>query len=311
MLSNSANDIPNYIAKVRISNRKRVLVEGRDDRSHLTNLLDVLLEEHSIKIDVAEDIKGDCRETSKNNRAKIDKVHELCRESEPHQNLFYLIDREFYGFEIDDKIKDILNGEHETIGNYNRTVGHSFENYFIDFELISDAYKYLCGSEYKKPAIILFSALFPDALKIITALSFASKDINKATYSIGNIKWEDFEIIDEKLFFDIAKWSNNTDNALSAPFQDAYNRYLPLVNNTPDYICNNVCRGHTAMIFIQRIFSKCLFIVGEDKDLALRHANNFSSIKEHAISSALSEAWVRKVSLGSMNYPIKLINAFI
>ncbi len=36
-------DISNYIASVKMSSKKRILVEGRNDKSHISNLLDVLL----------------------------------------------------------------------------------------------------------------------------------------------------------------------------------------------------------------------------------------------------------------------------
>ena len=35
--------IPKYIAKVKMSSKKRILVEGKDDKSHIKNLLDEIL----------------------------------------------------------------------------------------------------------------------------------------------------------------------------------------------------------------------------------------------------------------------------
>lgn len=78
-------DVQKYITSVRMSSKKRILVEGRDDRSHVKNLLEVTLGENQIKIDTAENIKGDCNITKKNNRAKIEKIHMIFVNR--HQNI--------------------------------------------------------------------------------------------------------------------------------------------------------------------------------------------------------------------------------
>jgi hypothetical protein len=85
-------DVPKYIASVRMSSKKRILVEGKDDKAHIKNLLNVTLGSNRIKIDTAENIKGDCRVTSKNNRAKIEKIHSFCEASNEHNNLYFLCD---------------------------------------------------------------------------------------------------------------------------------------------------------------------------------------------------------------------------
>ena len=141
-------DISNYIASVKMSSKKRILVEGRDDRSHVNNLLYVLLADHKIKIDTAENIKGDCSTTAKNNRAKIEKIHAATEASSSHDNLFYLCDREFIKFDIDKKIIDRMTG-HENDGNFSWTIGHSFENYFFTDELVCKAYRFLIGNQIK------------------------------------------------------------------------------------------------------------------------------------------------------------------
>src|SRR5690554_1807180 len=140
-------DISKYITSVKMSSKKRILVEGKEDKSHIKNLLDALFGKTKIKIDTAENIKGECGLTSKNNRAKIDRIHNLCKESGGHENLFLLCDREYFKFNIGKEIEDLMS-EHENDGNLSWTIGHSIENYFVDSELIIGAFRYLSGSGF-------------------------------------------------------------------------------------------------------------------------------------------------------------------
>jgi len=112
-------DIGKYITKTKMSSKKRILVEGRDDKAHIKNLIDVLHKGHRVKIDTAESIKGISTETNRNNRAKIDTIHQRCKDSTDHHNLFFLCDREFLKFEIKDQVVDLML-DHETDGNHGR-----------------------------------------------------------------------------------------------------------------------------------------------------------------------------------------------
>jgi hypothetical protein len=305
-------DISNYIASVKMSSKKRILVEGRDDKSHINNLLDVLLVGHKIKIDTAEGIKGDCDRTAKNNRAKIEKIHEATKQSKSHANLFYLCDREFVKFNVDEKITDLMT-EHESDGNLSWTIGHSLENYFITDDLVCKAYRFLCGSEYKNRAEDLYKKIFPSALRTIAAVTLAAKKIEKCTYPSGTIGWQDFVVDDddEKIYIDIDKWKSGKNNVVATDFYREFLAYIPIVDGSDALICSRICRGHTAMLMLQRVFSACLFFVikSEDESLAEKIAGDFSRIREGALASALSEAWIQSVRTGNAIYPENLIKS--
>ena len=128
-------NIPKYIASVKMSSKKRILVEGRDDRAHIKNLLNVTLKDHKVRVDTAENIEGDCAKTAKNNRAKIEKVHGITKQSTKLNNLHFLCDREFFKFEVTSQINDLMT-EHEVDGNLYWTIVHSLENYFIMEEIV-------------------------------------------------------------------------------------------------------------------------------------------------------------------------------
>lgn len=301
-------DVPKYIASVRMSSKKRILVEGRDDKSHIKNLLGVTIGNNRIKIDTAENIKGDCGVTAKNNRAKIEKIHSACKSSSEHSNLYFLCDRELQEFDIGDQLIDLMQ-EHKTDGNLSWTLGHSLENYFIESELILDAYRYLTSSEYKGDATIIFKGLLPSALKEIATISLAAKDIGKCSYPLGVIGWEDFNIKNGVLEFNIDSWRENENTPILVNFKAAYRKYQPIVEASDKIICARICRGHTAMQLLQRVFSLCLFNAGyqQDEELAKKCAADFSRLKESAVSTALCEAWLKTIQSGSSNYPVNLV----
>ncbi len=303
-------DVPKYIASVRMSSKKRILVEGKDDKAHIKNLLNVTLGSNRIKIDTAENIKGDCRVTSKNNRAKIEKIHSFCEASNEHNNLYFLCDREFKEFEVCAQVTDLMK-THKNEGNLSWTIGHSLENYFIESELILDAYRYLTNSEYKSEASNIFRSILPSALKIIAVISLAAKELNKCSYPLGVIGWNDFSIKSESLEFDIDFWKQSETQQILSDFKEAYKKYLPIVEASDEFIYARIARGHTAMQLLQRVFALCLFNAAEqhDETLAKKSASDFSKLKESALSAALCEAWLKSVESGSENYPINLIDS--
>lgn len=303
-------DIPNYLASVKMSSKKRILVEGKDDKSHIKNLLNVTSKGHKVKVDTAENLKGDCAKTAKNNKAKIEKVHEKTKESMVYDNLYLLCDREFFKFEIVDKVNDLMLG-HEADGNLNWTIGHSLENYFIKEDIVCRAFRFLCGSEYKDDAEDLYKKIFPSVLRFIATATLAAKEIGKCSFPAGVVYWRNLDIRGEELIFDVEKWNLNNGSPIAESFYNEYKRYLPIVENSNVLVCSRICRGHTAMLLLQRGFSVCLNEVSksDNAELAAKLADDFSKIKESSLASALCESWLRSVDDGNAIYPERLVNS--
>lgn len=303
-------DIPNYVASVKMSSKKRILVEGKDDKSHIKNLLNVTSKGHKVKVDTAENLKGDCAITAKNNRAKIEKIHGITKQSSNHENLHFLCDREFFRFEVTDHINDLMS-ETEVDGNLNWTIGHSLENYFIKEDIVCRAYRFLCGSEYKDAAEDMYRKVFSSALKFIATATLAAKAIEKCSFPAGTISWHNFSINSDKLVFNIDEWKSSNNNQVAEGFYTEYKKYLPIVDKSNILICSRICRGHTAMVLLQRTFSVCLNEVAKTDDAVLssKLAGGFSKIKESVLASALCESWLQGVNDGKAVYPERLINS--
>lgn len=303
-------DISQYVASVKMSKKIRILVEGKDDRAHIKNLIATKLPEANIMIDTAENIKGDCSSTAKNNRAKIDKIHHRCKTSSEYSRLYFLCDREFLKFDIQNEIRDLML-THESDGNLNWTLGHSLENYFFDSELIKDAFSYLSGSEFKLEAKALFQTILPSALKLVATMTLAARDIKASSYPQGTIHWDSFLIDGDCVKINEGIWLSKNGTQKAQDFVSNMNTYSSVIDNTSVSICTRICRGHTAVLMLQRIFSACLYFVGhaQDRVTAEKDASEFTSIKESSITNALCEAWIRSIKNGNANYPNNLVSS--
>lgn len=300
--------IPTYVTKIKMSEKPRILVEGKDDRIHLKNLLSALKLSISINIDTAESIKGIDQVTAKNNRAKIDHIHNICKYNEELQLLHFLRDREYIKFRISDHIENQMK-HHELDNRLCYTLGHSFENYFFDKPTLLDSYSYICSSEYKTDGFTIFEQVLDSSYKLISAITLAAISIEKATYPNGLITWDLFTINNNNVELNKTLFIERNNNDVALNFMAAFEEYNPISTNSNHYDCKQISRGHTAMIMLQRIFSACLYISGKkDNEIqARKDADSFSSVKESTLSTALSEAWSRLSVNNSQLYPANLL----
>lgn len=301
-------DISEYITMARMSSKIRILVEGKDDRGHVFNLLSVLIPKIRLKIDIAVDIAGECKLTAFNNRAKIERIHSQCRDDRAHRKLFFLCDREFRNFSIEGDIKD-CNTAHEVDGNLSWTLGHSIENYFLSPYMLSEGFRYLSGSGSKSAGLQVFCDHFDDAMRKVAAITLAAKELNCATYPARIVKWNNIDLADGVI--DLGLRKEVSSDAFMDSFIHSYESALVIVGNTSVEICARLCRGHTAVLILQRLYAACLYYAGchEDEEAARYDANLFNNVAESSISAALSEAWTKKVSEGHSFYPQPLVDS--
>lgn len=300
-------DINTYLTSVKMSSKIRVLVEGRDDKSHVSNVISLLCKNAKYKVDVAVDIKGICHTTSKNNRAKIEKAHEIVKGDMRYKKLFFLCDREDRGFLINDFIKDEIDG-HYVDGQLSWTLGHSIENYFLSPDLLGDGLRYLTPSAHKNQAIAHFMSCFEPAMRIIAALTLAARKFGSVSYPCGVISWKNLKLDQNegiKIEFSSIK------NPQIEAFEKHFYSFETCVKSSELNVCVQLCRGHTAMVLIKRVFAACLFFVMKESGdkAAESEANIFDSLNESLLSNALAEAWIRKLSLGEAAYPLPLVEA--
>lgn len=171
----------------------------------------------------------------------------------------------------------------------------------------------MCASGYKSDAIEKFRANLNDFIKVLAATTLAARDIGKSTYPLSIISWDSLTIKGDDLLLNIKKNKAISENELHANFESSFNLYLAIAKNSDTYSCTKICRGHTAMILLQRFFAMCLYevIYQHDLKLAQHEAKNFSNIPESTIASSFSEAWVRSITNGKAKYPQPLLKQIL
>lgn len=302
-------DIATYLTSIKMSAKIRVLVEGRDDQAHLLNILPLLCKGKRIKIDIAADIKGECQSTAKNNRAKIERIHELSRNNQNYNNIFFLCDRETRGFTIDNKLSSSISGHHVD-GALSWTLGHSIENYFISSDLLIEGLRYLTSSAHKGPATELFRTSFESSIRLVACLTLAAQSIGIASLPCGIVHWENIRITNIN---SIAVDYSTINNHLSKKLQYEHDKFNDIVAASDIEECSLICRGHTAVVIFQRIFSACLFATATaaGSEHPEQDANIFNSLNERNVSAALSESWIKRIESGNAAYPTPLIEAIL
>lgn len=304
-------NLSHYVTSVKMSKNCRILVEGKDDKAHFANLLHIKIDDKSrkkIKIDTAEQLKGECRKTAKCNKAKIEDIYIRTKDDKQYENLFLLCDREFENFEIDSSISE--NPDFSTVkGNFYLTEGHSFENYFLFEDVLVNAFRYLTSYEFKNKALDIFKNNFDEVFNIVANICLTARAMEMASYPNGNIQWEDFKISNNCISLPIDDWSLSKKDVHCERFKNIYSDNREIVYKTDQSVCIKISRGHTAIILLQRIFAFCLYVAGkvEDKDEALREANRFKKLSETQVSASLSQSWLDSLNKGSLNYPVDLV----
>jgi hypothetical protein len=311
-ISNMIYDIPQYLAKIRMSSKTRVLVEGKDDRAHLKNLLFTLGLPNSISVDTAESIRATEPNARKNNRAKIDRVHEFCIGKPECESLYFLVDREFDHFRIEDKISNDLSNI--ISNNKALTHGHSFENYFFNSEVITNGLQYLCPSEFKSASTTLFQNNEVLFFRIIASITLAAKEVAKYSYPVGAIKWQDFSFNAGALTFDVDVWLKCHDYEIGHAFAHSYRNYMTIAAVSETKNCTFISRGHTGISMLKKCYSACIYETGkETSDIrSKKEAIAFCNHADSVVSGVLAQAWLDLISTNnSVLYPDTLINSLV
>lgn len=299
-----------YITKAMMSSKQIILVEGRHDKAHLKNLISKLFDSNQkkiISIDTAEQIKGESKQTCKNNRAKITDIYQHSLSTKNVDNLFFLCDREFDNFSFGKTISDVFI---ENNSSLYFTAGHSFENYFLTESTIIDALSCQTVSEFKPEAIEIFRDNFSTIFEIISCITLTARDLGISSYPSGTIHWDSFKTSNGEIIFDLNDWSSfRSLDTKRLSFKDKYDEHKPLVRATDTSVRISISRGHTAVIMLQRIFAYCLFLAGkeQDEDLARIEATQYSKISEVQITASLSQTWLNSIIQGAKNYPVALL----
>jgi len=170
---------------------------------------------------------------------------------------------------------------------------------------------FLSGSGSKRQAVELFCSVFEDSLRKIAAVTLAAKVLGCANYPASLVKWNNISIEGETVGFGLGR--EQPENPFMKSFILKYEELLSITELTDTATCERFCRGHTAVVMLQRLYAACLYLVAKnnDEEMARYDANIFNNVPESSISSALSEAWIRRIQEGLAYYPRPLVDLVV
>jgi len=324
-----------YMNLLKFSQKKRLLVEGKDDKKFFKLLLDefyrqsnISLTHNKIIIDSAEDLIEFNNYSTNNVRIKNrEKVETICRkvenESYSHR-LVGFVDREFREFSINETIHDNLNF-HKIQGRLVWSRGHSIENYFFDFSVLRESLRDLSDTEWFSEALDLFEKLIESTMRLACAASLTGNEIgNHGNFNLikKSINWEIMEVSDSRVMIFLDKWEKSirdkkTNPNLAQKIVARYQYWLKIIDSVNLQDIKWICHGHIGIAVIWSVYTSCVYntcyryisgITQEEKHkIAQREAAKIQSIGESNRTHSCASWWVRKAIVNDCDYPIDVL----
>lgn len=311
-------DPAGYRNLLRMSNRKHLLVEGKDDKRLFKILLDELYDgKHNIDIDAAECLidTGIPRNG--------DKVEEVCRSVEGTQlasKLVGFVDREFRDFGIGEALQDHIN-KHKVSGCLVWSRGHSVENYYFDFRTLRHPLRTFSVTEYFDEALSLFEEVMPATIRLACTISLVGDEalrndlIKKLMILDDSVSAEFLTINSPNIDLDRTMLKGKMTEEKNVPSELAdqvilsLNSWQARVEAADFDVVRWLCRGHTGLSLIWKAYSRCVFSVCQRAGATnpAAEAQKALSAQETHRFNLCTEFWTRKALGSQTDYPLEVL----
>jgi hypothetical protein len=312
--------IKDYLAELKITKQKHVLVEGKTDKITIGKLLLYYFEkkgeklsDKTIVVDSAERIQ---EPNILSNREKIVEVFKRVSSTADEDKIVGFVDREFHDFSWTNGIEDHLNG-HRVSGRLIWSRGHSIENYFFDPIILRESIFSLSTIDHSD-ALSAFENSLDDALRVACAITLSSIELGSST-SLRNV----FERIGRSIYTDtIVLFPNKIeinkaiiepkltqllgDNIIARNFLVDLDNKIIATRAAPalDTI-RWLCHGHIGMKVISSLYSVCVAqfcsgVTDDQKDIL----NTSHDLKLAIVASF----WAKYALSSNVIYPSELFS---
>jgi hypothetical protein len=308
-----------------MSDKRRLLVEGRDDVIAFKLLLKRLFLEPEVSVFSAELVQleeieeladGKSSGEGVGNRQKVERICRIINGTNVNRSsrqgeVVGFIDRDFNGFDWIDGFADYV-GKHRVIREINLvwSRGHSLENYVFDIAILGEAFDGY--TEYFDETLKLFARHFEDTIRLACAATLAGIASNNNLKMIqDSIDWELFKITDTKIELDTDIWSNHLQRRFSVTSNQAqelvslYKTWQPKVKECVFDIIRWFCHGHIGFTFIVEMYTRCVFEIcaslGEEEQ-----KRQFNRVRKFGYQNKWNDcvkSWCRKTQTNTTVYP--------
>jgi hypothetical protein len=262
-------DLHEYKLEIQISEIKRLLVEGSDDKRFFSRLILELVDNTShigqqreeLFIDTAQELEGGFEKVL-GNREKIEFVCSSLDE-ECWKKFVAFVDREFRGFEFEEVIKDIL-PYHKVDKGLVRSRGHSVENYFFDSKVLRESFKDLVPIDWFDQVIEMFDRIVESVLKLACALSLTGNELEQLKLIKRSVHWKLIEIDNLNARISLDQWKDELinvhrqDSMVSISLIEKYNFWQKRLEDVDLKTLQWLCHGHIGMTVIWAVYTQCL-----------------------------------------------------
>ena len=266
-----------FVNEVRMSKRPYILLEGSDDKSFFSIILDELREfpEYSdrsrleVAIETAERVKSDGH--VEGNRQKVEDVAGLVAGTSFQERFLGFVDREFRKFPVSNTITDSLGVQRQL----NRLVwsrGHSIENYLFDFRVCRAPLRdSSLSGEIADAALDSLESKFQEIINVACALGFVGKEMGVLGVVRNTVHFDPIMPLDSPTVWDVGAWKNGIvqHSPLSEQQGDdlatRFVRWLELVEASSPTDVRWACDGHTGIRLIWTAYAQYVFCASQSK----------------------------------------------
>ncbi len=302
-----------YLARLLVTGRKVLLVEGQADKRAFKRLLEEFVGGNresmaSVDIDTADMLEAP--ETPvMGNRQKIETLFQMVHACRLDHKLVGFVDREFRCFSLGRIVEDLV-GQHVSEGNLVWSRGHSMENYCFDFETLRNPLRTFSVTEHFDRALDEFELVFQSTMKLACAVSLAGLDVGFLVPVKSSISWKIIHIHSGEVQIDLEAWRTvlQRSTKLSASVVDElltrFAYWSDTVQDSSPEVVRWVCHGHIGLSVLWNTYARCVYdATGYDGAETAKVLGATESVR----FNACIESWVQRALSNEVDFPDMVI----
>lgn len=309
-----------YRSYLRMSKKKHILVEGKEDKAAMLFLLTEIaftqqIETSNVSIETAEQIiSSDGRGVR--NREKVLDIARSVAEKDYKTRFMGFVDREFDGFEIGDiSIEDRICC-HRIDGRALFSRGHSIENYLFEIPILGLILESQSTVPYSESVLSMYENVFEEALFQACSLSLAVSDLQLIDRLNKSIDWKFFQIQGEnELCFLLDDWlsviieDRNISTEVADLLKDRFIHYLSKLERSADSLPRWLCHGHIGMDVLYSVYCACLLNTSlQAENQEENSVSHIGWVRREKLFSLLVKSWAKKSLKGDCEYPADIVS---
>lgn len=300
-----------YRLKLRMTASRVILVEGKTDKVVMSHLVlrardkDLPGNATGLVIDTAEMLRSPLG-SSLGNREKVELVASTIGDDPVFDHFVAFVDREFR--EFDDKaLRDCLLG-HYVQGHLVWTRGHSVENYFFEATLLRTAIQSLAVSDNFVDAADEFAKVWPQALRVACAVSFALRDCGIIGVGPRSLRSHVISVNDGVLALDLVGWRaelmqrTGNNSSLCDDVLSSYEEWSGRLDSVGVDFLRWASHGRTGLSLLWLAYAQCVAGLGGDSE-----AEKAIGVASDTRNTVIGWHWAQQPTLESSSAPIKVL----